>query len=438
MTGTLSSLAQKLTSIALIAALALTSAAEISTTSSSLLLFPNTNASSTALNAAIKTQAAANRLLQKGAVKGIDVSRYQGSINWRSVAKDGVKFTFIRATCGTTRDSYFTKNATSAYANGIKVGAYHYATFKNRTQMKKEAALFLSQVKKVNINYPLVLDIEALAYTKMNKSTVTTLAREFLDILKAEGYSVMLYSYNDFFDTELNMQSLKKYDLWIANYSQIPTSQKHEIWQHTSSGRVNGISGNVDINIAYKNKTYATVYANGKTSFSGSTSSSSSSSGSTSSSSKTSSSSNTSSSTSTSTKTVKVSKTISDSIKSTLNKRYSTGLPTNGLDMTRMNAAIATGIQKEIAKQWGVSLKASGKITAKEVSYLNEVNWSRSTRGNITYLLQAKLFYDGYYTGSLTAKYDSKTISAVKAFQKDNGLTATGFFDYASLYALLI
>ena len=162
------------------------------------------------LNAAvtIKTQAAADRALQEGAIRGIDVSKYQGNINWTKVANSNVNFAFIRASYGTTNDPNFVTNAQNAHDNGIKVGAYHFATFQNSEQVKTEAQHFINRLKKVEITYPVVLDLEGASHKKIKRSTLTKLAVEFMDLVREAGYTVMLYSYNNFIRAHLDIDAL--------------------------------------------------------------------------------------------------------------------------------------------------------------------------------------------------------------------------------------
>lgn len=343
--------------------------------------------------AVIKTKAAADQLLNQGAVRGIDVSKYQGNIDWAQVATSNVQFAFIRASYGMTEDPYFVTNAQQAHKNGIAVGAYHYSTFQNRSDMQAQAKHFLSLLKKVDITYPVVLDLESPLQTSIPASTLTSLATEFMDILRAEGYSVMLYSYNNFIRDHLNVGQLAGYDLWIANYLERPTVTEHQIWQHTASGSVSGIRGTVDINIAY------TGMASGahKT---------------------------------------QINKTQSVLIRETINQRYGADLPLDELDMQMVNHTIATSLQQELAKQWKEDLHTTGTMGTEELDMLSSVNWNSNTHGNITYLLQAKLFYEGYYTGGMTAYFDQDTVEAVAAFQRAKGIQVTSVFDYNTLKKL--
>lgn len=337
----------------------------------------------------IKTQKAADSI--EGGVRGIDVSKWQGSINWGKVAQDNVSFAMIRATYGAEYDPMFLTNARGAHENGLKVGAYHYARFKNSAGVEAEAAAFLNRIKQVDITYPVVLDIEN--HYNLKRSTLTNLAIEFMDIIKAQGYTVMLYSFQNFITGHLDTSKLSGYDMWVANYIEQPNSIDHKMWQHTSYGTVSGINGRVDINIAYND--FSTR------------------------------------------KKTTVNKAVSTNIKETLNARYKVGLPIDGLDMALMNEAIAKGLQKEINKQWGENIAVDGELDAHAMSYLEGITFTGETHGNITYLIQAKLFYLGHYKGELTSYFDQGTVEAVKKYQISQDISSTGDLDEYTLNYLL-
>ncbi|MBT2647005.1 LysM peptidoglycan-binding domain-containing protein [Bacillus sp. ISL-34] len=188
-------------------------------------------------------------------IKGIDVSHWQGAINWEEVAKAGVKFVFIKATEGTsyTKLSYFKENAPQALAAGLKVGAYHYAKFATVAEAKAEAAYFLNSISSIALNYPVVLDLEENK-KKAKKKMLTDAAIAFLDAIEEAGYTAMLYSGKYFLENTLDESRLTKYALWIARYNST-LGRSTDIWQHSDSGKVSGISTKVDLNIAYRDFT---------------------------------------------------------------------------------------------------------------------------------------------------------------------------------------
>ncbi len=185
-------------------------------------------------------------------IKGIDVSHYQGSIDWSKVKAAGVEFAFIKATQGTaySKVDYFRNNAPVALGSGLEVGAYHYGTFSTVPEAITEARYFLSVVKDFKLTYPLVLDLEENKQG-VNKQQLTDAAIAFLEVLENSGYFAMLYTGKNFLETQLDESRLKSYALWIARYNK-ELGRNADIWQFTSSGKVPGISGNVDMNISYR------------------------------------------------------------------------------------------------------------------------------------------------------------------------------------------
>jgi lysozyme len=185
-------------------------------------------------------------------IKGIDVSHWQGTIDWEKVSADGVKFAFIKATQGTaySKVDYFRNNASKSLGFGIHLGAYHYATFSNVPEAKAEAAYFLSVIKDYKITYPLALDLEENKKGS-SKATLTDAAVAFLEAIEVAGYFSMLYTSKNFIDTQLEESRLVHYGLWIARYGP-ELGRNADIWQYTNEGRVNGIRGNVDMNWSYR------------------------------------------------------------------------------------------------------------------------------------------------------------------------------------------
>jgi lysozyme len=185
------------------------------------------------------------------AIKGIDVSWHNGSVDWAKVKAAGVNFVFIKATQGTgyAQVDYFRNNAPKAAGFGLNVGAYHYGTFSNIPEALAEAKYFLSVVKDYKLTYPLVLDLEENKKS-VSKKQLTDAAIAFMEMIKHAGYQTMLYTNKSFLDNVLD-ESLLKYPLWISRYYK-ELGCKADIWQYSDQGQVNGISGNVDVNWAYR------------------------------------------------------------------------------------------------------------------------------------------------------------------------------------------
>jgi lysozyme len=184
-------------------------------------------------------------------IKGIDVSWHNGGIDWTKVKADGVNFVFIKATQGTgySKVDYFRNNAPKAAGFGLNVGAYHYGTFSNIHEALAEAKYFLSVVKDYKLTYPLVLDLEENKKSA-NKKQLTDGAIAFMDMVKHAGYQTMLYTNKSFLDNVLDVNRIQ-YPLWISRYYK-ELGCKADIWQYSCEGKVNGISGNVDMNWGYR------------------------------------------------------------------------------------------------------------------------------------------------------------------------------------------
>lgn len=185
-------------------------------------------------------------------IKGIDVSHYQGSVNWKTVKGAGIKFVFIKATQGTSypQVSYFRNHAPKALAAGLNVGVYHYGTFSNVSEAKAQAAYFISVVKDYRLTYPLVLDLEENK-KGVSKSALTDAAISFLEKIENAGYFAILYTSKSFLENSLDEDRLKPYALWCARYADA-LGRSADIWQYSSKGKVDGINGCVDMNWSYR------------------------------------------------------------------------------------------------------------------------------------------------------------------------------------------
>jgi lysozyme len=187
---------------------------------------------------------------------GIDVSEFNGSVDWSQVAQAGMKFAFIRATDGTTiQDADFQQNWKGAEAAGLQVGAYHY--FTTTSSVQDQIANFTNTVAKVDAgNLPPVIDVEDPA--QFANYTVTqriSMIQQMLDgVQQNTGEQPILYMSTDFSSQELGGTSqFDKYKLWVADYTTDnqpnlpPTYTNWNFWQHSDSGTVSGVTGTVDL-----------------------------------------------------------------------------------------------------------------------------------------------------------------------------------------------
>ena len=210
-----------------------------------------------------------NNNSQTTTLSGIDVSKHQGSIDWKKVKQSGkVNFAIIRAAYrGYTEgkiyeDTQFLNNVKGAYNNGIKIGLYFYSSAINEQEAIEEANYVLNLINKYGIKsyitYPIVFDIEDFEGTRNYNLTVqerTNVAKAFCETIKNSGYTPMIYSYTYFLQSKLNMNQLSSYEVWAADYSGKVNyyTGKYTIWQYTDKGQIDGITGNVDLNYGYKN-----------------------------------------------------------------------------------------------------------------------------------------------------------------------------------------
>lgn len=187
--------------------------------------------------------------------KGIDVSRWQGEINWSLVRNAGIQFAMLRVTYGTEGfDLYFRTNYPAARKVGIAVGAYHFAYALTPEQAVAEAEHCHSKLKGKKFEYPIAYDMEYSEMAKLGKEKVSAIAKAFCEKMESYGYYVCIYANKHWLENYFTDEIFNKYDIWLAQWSEKPTFQKpYGIWQKSSKGKVDGIEGNVDIDESYKN-----------------------------------------------------------------------------------------------------------------------------------------------------------------------------------------
>lgn len=189
---------------------------------------------------------------------GLDVSKYQGDIDWAKVRKAGYKYAMIRAVSsnknGLYVDPYFRKNMEAAKAAGVKCGVYIYSYATNEDEVEAEINFLLNELKTFALDMPVAFDYEyepsILALTNAER---TQNVRKACKMIEDAGYYAMLYCSCDFLRNKLDYTELAGYDIWIAHYGEcndapLPVG----IHQVSSTGIVPGIKGNVDIDMFYK------------------------------------------------------------------------------------------------------------------------------------------------------------------------------------------
>lgn len=187
-------------------------------------------------------------------IKCIDVSTWQGSIDWKKVKKAGYGHAIIRAGFGRETsqvDNQFERNYKNAKAAGVKLGVYWYSYAVNRADAVKEAKACLTVLKGKSLEMPVFFDMEESFMTKYSRATLTDMAKAFCDTVIKGGFESGVYSNLNWFTNYLNYSELKAlYPIWLAQWSSSP-QLKCDIWQYSSEGTVSGIDGYVDMNIIY-------------------------------------------------------------------------------------------------------------------------------------------------------------------------------------------
>lgn len=191
---------------------------------------------------------------------GIDVSYSNGVIDWAKVKASGlVDFAIIRASYGWDNprqiDKQLNNNIAGCEAVGIHYGFYHYSYAENATDAVKEADFFLNAIANSHPTYPLVLDIEeARIVNKLSANTLVGISTAFLNRIEEKGHYATWYTMASLANGKLKADTMNKYDLWVAhwNVAKPNVTRNYGMWQYATSGSIPGISGNVDLDVAYK------------------------------------------------------------------------------------------------------------------------------------------------------------------------------------------
>ena len=186
--------------------------------------------------------------------KGIDVSTFQGDIDWNKVKKGGTEFALIRGGYGRYEvDEKFELNYKNAKKADMPVGVYHYSYANTVEKAKQEAAFCLSYLKGKKLEYPVAFDIEDKSIYSLSRELLTDIAYAFCNEIEKNGYYVCIYSYKAFLQNKLDMKKLSRFDVWVAQWNDECTyNGKYGMWQYSDKGKVSGISGRVDLDKAYK------------------------------------------------------------------------------------------------------------------------------------------------------------------------------------------
>ncbi len=183
--------------------------------------------------------------------RGIDVSRWQGDVNWSQVAADDVSFVMLGTRSKGEIDPYFHKNIQEAAKAGVQVGAYIYSLATTPEMAVEEANFVLNLIREYPVSYPIAFDMEDEVQKVLSKEQLAQIANAFCSTISDAGYYPIIYANEYWLNNHLDM-SLMNYPVWVARYSVKPTYNSPVMWQATSTGSVKGINGNVDIDFQFR------------------------------------------------------------------------------------------------------------------------------------------------------------------------------------------
>lgn len=193
---------------------------------------------------------------------GIDVSKWNGEIDWDRVQNAGITYAIIRcgyrgsSTGALVEDPYFRQNIQGALAAGLKVGVYFFTQATNEVEAVEEASMALALCEGYKITYPIFIDSEGAGGNGradgLDMDTRTRVCQAFCETVEDAGYSGGVYGSRNWFRTMLQMDMLSDHIIWLAEYRENPVyGGSYHFWQYTSSGSVDGIEGRVDLDISY-------------------------------------------------------------------------------------------------------------------------------------------------------------------------------------------
>ncbi len=203
-------------------------------------------------------------------IDGIDVSKYQTTIDWEAVADDGIQFAIIRlgfrgyGEAGTlVEDNYFRQNIEGAKKAGLDVGVYFFTQAITIEEAVEEANFVLETLQGASLDTPVYLDVEDISYdvgrldsAKLTPEQITKNCDAFCATIENAGYEAGIYANMHWLNEKMDSDELEsKYRIWLANYkTETPYEGEYHMWQYTSQGTVAGISGSVDMNVLYSRK----------------------------------------------------------------------------------------------------------------------------------------------------------------------------------------
>ena len=328
----------------------------------------------------------------------IDVSTWQRNINWQRVKAAGIKAVIIRAGFGVTKDNQFENHYAGARAAGLHIGAYWYSYAYDTDRAEREANACAAVLSGKSFDIPIYYDMEEDDQMPLGRATMTAIACRFLDTLQSKGYRVGMYSSPSWFTDFLDYDLLRsKYSIWLAHWASRHT-RACDIWQYGENGSIDGVSGDVDVNIIENwnvvsggipkpEPTPEPVDA----------------------------------------PTVAI-------VQKWLNENYNADLEVDGIYGALTKSALVAALQTELNKQCDAGLIVDGIFG--QATKAAVFNVSIGCQGNITKILQGLLLCNGYGAGGFDGIFGSGTEAAVREFQYQRALEVDGIAGQQTFEAL--
>ena len=211
---------------------------------------------------------------------GIDVSRWNKTIDWDKVKEAGIEFAIIR--CGyrgassgaLVLDAMYEANIKGAIEAGIPVGVYFFTQAISEVEAVEEASMVISLIEDYDVDYPVFLDSESAGGNgradQLEADERTKYHKAFLETISAAGYETGVYASKNWLNGRLEMTQLSQYKIWLAEYADAPTYDKYyDMWQYTSKGTIDGIETRVDLDLSFMNIDTSINHAKGAAGYSG-------------------------------------------------------------------------------------------------------------------------------------------------------------------------
>lgn len=200
---------------------------------------------------------------KREAVNGVDLSKYNGAVDFMKLKDAGVGFVMLRlgsrgyGTGKIALDEKFVEYAQNAQMNGIQIGAYFYSQAVNETEAVEEANYIVGAVSGFGVKYPIAIDIERVTgddarTDKLTNKERTAVVKSFCDAVKGYGYKPIIYANSEMLVGGLNLEDLTDYDIWLAD-DKTPTKfpYKFSMWQYSKTGKIDGITGDIDLDLSF-------------------------------------------------------------------------------------------------------------------------------------------------------------------------------------------